>query len=222
MVKKTILPLIAIVSNASIAKSLSQKFTSNKYYFAIMEEPWVLRIDAENEIIRRNNLLALFQHEYLILAGCEEKTRDLFMKHFPRKYHRRVIVIEEDAGIDKFMGILKKYLNKSTVDKQYIDFSELQHLATSEQIAVIEKSDSIGEVIAENFCIANGYKILKVEKVTKELADEVDELLRNWNLAEDSLIRKESKDELFKIFRSRVGKLVMEFYLLDLLLRIFF
>jgi len=207
MVKKTILPLIAIVSNASIAKSLSQKFTSNKYYFAIMEEPWVSRIDAENEIVRRNNLLALFQHEYLILAGCEEKTRDLFMKHFPRKYHRRVIVIEEDAGIDKFMGILKKYLNKSTVDKQYIDLSELQHLATSEQIAIIEKSDSIGEVIAENFCIANGYKILKVEKVTKELADEVDELLRNWNLAENSLIRKESKDELFKIFRSRVGKL---------------
>lgn len=205
--KKTILPLIAIVSNASIAKSLSQKFTSNKYYFAIMEEPWVSRIDAENEIIRRINLLALFQHEYLILAGCEEKTRDLFMKHFPRKYHRRVIVIEEDAGIDKFMGILKKYLNKSTVNKQYIDLSELQHLATSEQIAVIEKSDSIGEVIAENFCIANGYKILKVEKVTKELAGEVDELLRNWNLAEDSLIRKESKDELFKIFRSRVGKL---------------
>ncbi|MBU4509649.1 MAG: hypothetical protein L6305_08525 [Actinomycetia bacterium] len=205
--KKTILPLIAIVGNASIARALSERFTGSKYYFAIMEEPWVSRPDAENEITRRNNLLASFQHEYLILAGCGEKTRELFMKHFPRKYHRRVIVIEEDAGIDKFMGILKKYLNKSTVDKQYIDLSELQHLATSEQIAVIEKSDSIGEVIAENFCIANGYKILKVEKVTKELADEVDELLRNWNLAEDSLIRKESKDELFKIFRSRVGKL---------------
>ena len=205
--KKTILPLMAIVGNASIARALSERFTRSKYYFAIMEEPWVSRPDAENEIIRRNNLLASFQHEYLILAGCGEKTRELFMKHFPLKYHRRVIVIEEDAGIDKFMGILKKYLNKSTVDKQYIDLSELQHLATSEQIAVIEKSDSIGEVIAENFCIANGYKILKVEKVTKELADEVDELLRNWNLAEDSLIRKESKDELFKILRSRVGKL---------------
>jgi len=205
--KKTILPLISIVGNASIARALSKRFTGSKYYFAIMEEPWVLRLDAENEIIRRNNLLASFQHEYLILAGCGKKTRELFMKHFPRKYHGRVIIIEEDAGIDKFMGILKKYLNKSTVDKQYIDLSELQHLATSEQIAVIEKSDSIGEVIAENFCIANGYKILKVEKVTKKLADEVDELLRNWNLAEDSLVRKESKDELFKIFRSRVGKL---------------
>ena len=205
--KKTILPLISIVGNASIARALSERFTGSKYYFAIMEEPWVSRPDAENEIVRRNNLLASFQHEYLILAGCGEKTRELFMKHFPRKYYRRVIVIEEDTGIDNFMGILKKYLNKSTVDKQYIDLSELQHLATSEQIAVIEKSDSIGEVIAENFCIANGYKILKVEKVTKELADEVDELLRNWNLAEDSLIRKESKDELFKIFRSRVGKL---------------
>ena len=205
--KKTILPLMAIVGNASIARALSERFTGSKYYFAIMEEPWVSRPDAENEIIRRNNLLASFQHEYLILAGCGKKTRELFMKHFPRKYHRRVIVIEEDAGIDKFMGILKKYLNKSTVDKQYIDLYELQHLATGEQIAVIEKSDLIGEVIAENFCIANGYKILKVEKVTKELADEVDELLRNWNLAKDSLIRKESKDELFKIFRSRVGKL---------------
>jgi hypothetical protein len=205
--KKTILPLMAIVGNASIARVLSERFTGSKCYFAIMEEPWVLRPDASNEIIKRNNLLASFQHEYLILAGCGEKTRELFMKIFPQKYHRRVIVIEEDAGIDKFIEILKKYLNKSTVDKQYIDLSELQHLATSEQIAVIEKSDSIGEVIAENFCIANGYKILKVEKVTKELADEVDELLRNWNLAEDSLIRKESKDELFNIFRSRVGKL---------------
>lgn len=206
-IKNTILPLIVIAGNASIARSLSEKFTGSKYYFAIMEEPWVLRPDAKNEIIRRNNLLHFIPHEHLILAGCGDKTRELFMKHFPRKYHRRVIVIEEDAGIDKFMGILKKYLNKSTVDKQYIDLSELQHLATSEQIAVIEESGSIGEVIAENFCIANGYKILKVEEVTKKLADEVEELLRNWNLAEDSLIRKEAKDELFKIFRNRVGKL---------------
>jgi len=205
--KKTILPLIAIVGNASIARALSERFTGSKYYFAIMEEPWVSRLDAENEIIKRNNLLAYIQHEHLILAGCGEKTRELFMKHFPRTYHRKVIVIEEETAIDKFMGVLKKYLNKSTVDKQYIDLSELEHLASSEQIAVIEKSGSIGEVIAENFCIANGYKILKVEKITKKLADEVEELLRNWNLAEDSLIRKEAKDELFKIFRNRVGRL---------------
>ena len=205
--KKTILPLISIVGNASIARALSERFTGSKYYFAIMEEPWVSRLDAENEIIKRNNLLAYIQHEHLILAGCGEKTRELFMKHFPRKYHRKVIVIEEEAAIDKSMAVLKKYLSKSTADKQYIDLSKLQYLATSEQIAVIEKSGSIGEVIAENFCIANGYKILKVEKVTKKLVDEVEELLRNWNLAEDSLIRKEAKDELFKIIRNRVGKL---------------
>jgi len=165
--KKTILPLIAIVGNASIARALSERFTGSKYYFAIMEEPWVLRPDAKNEIIRRNNLLHFIQHEYLILADCGEKTRELFMKHFPRTYQRKVIVIEEEAAIDKSMRVLKKYLNKSTVDKQYIDLSELEHLSTSEQIAVIEKSGSIGEVIAENFCIANGYKILKAEKVTK-------------------------------------------------------
>ena len=205
--KKIILPLIAIVGNASIARALSERFTGSKYYFAIMEEPWVLRPDAKNEIIRRNNLLHFIQHEHLILAGCGEKTRELFMKHFPRTYQRKVIVIEGKAAIDKSMGVLKKYLNKSTVDKQYIDLSELEHLATSEQIAVIEKSGSTGEVIAENFCIANGYKILKVQKVTKKLTEEVEELLRNWNLASDSLIRKEAKDELFKIFRNRVGKL---------------
>ena len=207
LIKNTILPLIAIVGNASIAKSLSQRFAGNKYYFAIMEEPWVSRLDAKNEIIRRNNLLALFQHEYLILAGCEEKTRDLFIKHFPQRYLRKVIVIEEETAIDESMTNLKKYLSESTTDKQYIDLSELQYLSTSEQIAVIEKSGSIGEVIAENFCMANGYKILKVEKVTKKLVDEAEELLRNWNMAEDSLLQKEAKDELFKIIRNRVGKL---------------
>jgi len=205
--KKTILPLIAIVGNASIARALSERFTGSKYYFAIMEEPWVLRPDAKNEIIRRKNLLHFIQHEHLVLACCGEKTRELFMKHFPRTYQRKVIVIEGEAAIDKSMGVLKKYLNKSTVNKQYIDLSELEHLATSEQIAVIEKSGSTGEVIAENFCIANRYKILKVQKVTKKLTEEVEELLRNWNLASDSLIRKEAKDELFKIFRNRVGKL---------------
>ena len=205
--KKTILPLIAIVGNASIARALSERFTGSKYYFAIMEEPWILRPDAENEIIKRNNLLAFIQHEHLILAGCGEKTRKLFMKRFPRTYQGKIIVIEEEAAIDKSMRVLKKYLNKSTVDKQNIDLSELEHLATSEQIAVIEKSGSTGEVIAENFCIANGYKILKVQKVTKKLTEEVEELLRNWNLASDNLIRKEAKDELFKIFRNRVGKI---------------
>ena len=207
MMKKIILPLIVIAGNASVARALSERFASSKHYFAIMEAPWVSRVDAENEIIKRNNLLSFIKHEYLIMAGCEEKIRKLFMKLFPKTYHKKIIVIEGDSDIEKIMGYLKKYLNKNTVDKQYINLSELEHLATNEQIAVIEKSDSIGEVIAENFCITNGYKILKVEKVTKKLTEEVEGLLRNWNLASDSLIRKEAKDELFYILRSRVGKL---------------
>jgi len=207
MMKKIILPLIAIAGNTSVARALSERFASSKHYFAIMEAPWVSRLDAENEIVKRNNLLAYIQHEHLILAGCGERIRKLFMKRFPKTYHKKIIVIEGDSDIEKFMGYLKKYLNKNTVDKQYINLSELENLACSEQIAVIEKSDSIGEIIAENFCITNGYKILKVEKVTKKLTEEVEELLRNWNLASDSLIQKEAKDELFYILRSRVGKL---------------
>jgi len=204
---KSILPVIAIVGDVHIAKALSEKFANSDAYFAILEEPWVSRPDAKNEITKRNNLLAFNRHDYLILAGCCKKSVDLFMSQFPQSYRKKVIVIENEATIESSITSLKKYFTNNTADKQYITLSELEGLSHNEQVAVIENSDSIGEVIAEIFCISNGYKILKIEKVTRKFAEETEELLRSWNIAEDQLVRRNAGDELFKILRSRVGRL---------------
>lgn len=204
---KTIQPIIAIVGNANIAEFLSGKFAGNKGYFAIMEEPWIKRPDSENEIIGRNNLLACIKHDYLILAGCEEKTCELFLNRFPESYHKKIIIIKDEQDIDKNRNILEKYLSDSEPNKQYISTSQLGNLSKDENIAIIENSDSIGVVIAENFCIAEGYKILRIEKATLELVDNIVDLLRKWNLHKDSMICEDAKNDLFKILRNRIGNL---------------
>jgi len=74
-------------------------------------------------------------------------------------------------------------------------------------IGVIESANSIGEIVAENFCLANGYKVLKIKDASKELQDECEDLLRVWNCGSDSLLRNDAKERLFNILRERVGTL---------------
>ena len=190
-----------------IAKELSERFAGEKNYFAIMEEPWVSRPDAEHEVIRRNNLLAVIPHEHLLIAGCNEKSYELMTKGFPRKYKEKVIEIKNEENIREMLKPILKYSNKNKIKMPYIEHDELKNLSTSEQIAVIENSNSIGEVIAENFCIANGYKILKIEDASEELVNECEELLRDWNCSDSGLLQDEAGEKLFKLLRSRTGDL---------------
>lgn len=205
--KKLISSVFAIVGNPGIARFLSEKFAGDKYYFAIMEEPWIKRPDAENEIIRRNNLSAFIRHEYLILAGCETKTCELFFNHLPKSYHKKIIIINNSQELDKYIDVLAKYFVTNDVNKQYISLSQLDNLSHGDKIAIIETSGSIGEVIAENFCIAEGYKILKIEKATSELTDDIEDLLRAWNLGEDDVVRENAREKLFGILKNRTGNL---------------
>lgn len=204
---KKILPIIAMVGNAKVAKELSERFAGEKSYFAIMEEPWVSRPDAHHEVIRRNNLLALIPHNHLVIAGCREESCNLVMRALPRKYRQRVIKIKNEKNICEMLKPILRYSNKNRIKMPYIEHNELTSLSSSEQIAVIENSDSIGEVIAENFCVANGYKILKVERASEELVNQCEELMRDWNCSEDSLSRNEAKQKLFQLLRNRTGDL---------------
>jgi len=204
---KKILPVIAIVGNAKIAKELSKRFAGRKNYFAIMEEPWTSRPDAKHEVIRRNNLLAVIPHNHLVIAECNEKCYGLMMGRFPPEYKEKVIKIKNEENIYGRLRSILQHSAKNKIKMPYVEYEELRNLSGSEQIAVIENSNSIGEIIAENFCIANGYKILRIESASEELVDECEELMRDWNCSEDSLLRNEAKEKLFKLLRNRTRDL---------------
>lgn len=198
------IPIIAIVGNVALAKCLSELFTNEKTYFALMEEPWVERPDATNEVIRRTNLLAKIPHENLIIAGCSDKTLNLIDKHFPPAYKKKVILIKNEDSLEEKIECLSRYRSKNRITP-YITQGDLCEISASEKIAVIEQSGSIGEVIAESFCISHGYKIMKVLNASKETVDEYEELLRQWNCDENDLARAAGKEGLFTLLRGRVG-----------------
>lgn len=204
---RTILPIVAIVGDIDLAKKLSERFANERKYFAIMEEPWLSRIDADNEVVKRNNLLAFTKHNYLILAGCKENTYKLLTEKFPERYRAKVIVINNYSDLEKVPSDVRNYFNKTNPRNPYISYSEVERLSDSAKIGVIENINSIGETIAENFCLANGYNILKIKGTSKELQNECEDLLRAWNCASDSLVRTEARERLFNILRERVGAL---------------
>ncbi len=200
-------PVIAIVGNVQVARALSQRFLAHRDYFAMMEEPRLARDDSGAEILRRTNLLGTIPHEYLILAGCSRETRELLQRGFSLEYRQRVIEVEDECTMDDVLKPASNYCVKQEPDASPIDECGLGSLLASERIGVIEKSDCVGEVIAENYCVANGYKILKIQPATQELVDECEDLLREWNCSEISLRRSQAKERLFTLLRDRVGGL---------------
>lgn len=200
-------PIIAIVGNVNFARYLSDKFARKNVYFAIIEEPWIKRPDKENEIVRRNNLLSVIKHRYLILAGCKEETCKLFIDGFPEGYNKNVIIIKDENDFMKYNYIFKDYFNSNNIDKQYVSISQLDKLCENDKLAVIEESNSIGNVIAENFCVANEYKIMKVGKITKEMVENTEDLLREWNNGSNNIICGEAKNILFDNLRKNINGL---------------
>lgn len=204
--RPNMIPVFCIAGNAELASKLSERFTGPSAYFAIMEEPWVNRSDAENEVLRRTNLLALHRHEFLILAGCSEKTVSMLSAKYAEAYRSKVITIQDIGELEQHEGRLGSYLQAEKLEKQYVAHGDLCEVSTDTKLAVIEKSGTIGQVIAENFCLAENYRIMLVDEASVDSVDGIEELLREWNLAESAALREESRIRLFQVLRDRVHR----------------
>ena len=200
-----LLPIIAIVGTRQMAEALSQKFARRGTYFAIMEEPGIERPDAGNEISGRTNLLSFIRHEYVILAGCKQKSCELIRARFPKASLDRVIDVHDLGELGNKLSFLVKYDSKEKRSIISIDHGDVKNLSANDQVGVIEKSDSVGEVIAENYCLANNYKVLKIDSASENMVEQCEDLLTAWNSHEDSLLRNEAKNRLFTMLRERVG-----------------
>lgn len=212
--KNILSPIFAIAGSPTIAKRLSERFSKSSLYFAIMEEPWTQRHDAENEVKSRNNLLAYFDadHEWLILAGCSEKTLDMFKTIFsPAYWQKRIIVIKNENEIDKLIAPLVTYAVNEKQEDLLISHRDIFKLTPADTVAVIESSNSLGEIIALNLSRAKGYKILKVNSPSREEVDEFEDLLRDWNsgyqIARDNLFLR-LRDKLGSLEKTSVGKII--------------
>lgn len=204
---KRIFPVIAIVGSYEMARKLSERFSRKESYFAIIEEPWVSRPDANLQVLKLNNLIAVLPHNCLVIAGCSDETRSLLKKQFPDQYLRKIIEINFLEEVDEKLEPVKRYFNKNKVDLPIIKYEDVKTLSVNEQVGAIEASNSIGEVIAENFCLANNYKILKIEFASDVLRGECEDLLRDWNCGESSILKNLAQEKLFSILRERVRDL---------------
>ncbi len=174
----------------------------------MMEEPWISRPDVENEVIRRSSLLARVPHHHLVVAGCSDKSSDLMMSRFPRQYTKNsVIQIREYKQLCTELEPLLHHQRRRHTEVPWISYEELNSLSATDQLAVIEQSESIGRIIAENFCIANGYRILGIEASSQELVNDCENLMRQWNCADDAILRNRARDELFGLLRARTRDL---------------
>jgi hypothetical protein len=207
MSKKS-LPVIAIVGNRDFGKALAQRFASGKYYFPILEEPWMSRPDARNEVLKRNNLLAQIRHECVVLAGCNETTIEMLKELVPGRYwEKRVVVIRSHEDMEEALKPVRSYMVTNNASVNDIRTREINSLGGDDQVGVIEESNSLGEVIAETFCSFNGYKIVKIPAASQRDVDTCEDLFRAWNCAPEDSARHLARQQLFELLRSRIGNL---------------
>ncbi len=202
-----ILPVICIAGDAKLAAQLSARFAVSSTYFAVMEEPRVGRPDASAEIMRRTNLLGVHDHDLLILAGCSSSTIELLTEQFPPRYASSVITIQDMKGLKEYSRVLARFTQIDKARKEIVTPDELPSVPRESKLAVIERSGSVGQVIAENFCVAEGYHIMFIDEASQETVDEIEESLRQWNLAQSSLVKEESRAKLFKTLRNSLSGL---------------
>lgn len=86
----SLLPILIIGDKPRLVAKISALIAKSGNYTPVLDGPRMFRIDAEAEVIRRNNAAARFQPKRIILADIEDETAAMFISRFPKNVVYRV------------------------------------------------------------------------------------------------------------------------------------
>lgn len=205
----TLGPLAAIVEDYTIARALSVALNCKYNYFPMMEAPWVNQGDEERDLadcVRRVNCLALIQNEQLVVQMKESNKAIAYMGHqFSESYKAGVISLR---GIDDAVKLLSKVTKVSSPAEPRRKKKQEPLLKNGARVAVIEETETVSQVIAENFAVATGRTILLIPPPSKAAIELCEELLVAWDAAADPITRENARDGVFSILSASVEHLL--------------
>lgn len=214
MQKAPILSKFLIISdNPHLTAQISSLLGKRGHYTPVVDCPRLTRHDADNEVLRRNNIAARFQPSPIIFAGVEQKVKDSFKKKLPDKIVEYVESIEDLSKIKKLhfkrpeekltwgkenigIGLLlalrqnKEIVFSEDGESNNSAYSDLEHLV------VCEEGDELVQVIAANYAYSIGAGLLFIPELKEGKAETICEAF--YSSADHADINQSEKLEQLK------------------------
>jgi len=182
--------LLIIGDDPFLVAQLSSVLAKKGHYTPVVDAPRLTRMDADNEVLRRNNVAARYQPKSIILAGATKIIKESFQGHLPDKIVDYVDSIEDfkttkaapskwpedkfvwgkdNVGIGLLQALRKKQeiVFNEDVSGTIIVNPELEH------IVVCEEGDELTQVIAANYAFSIGAGLCLIPEIEEEKALEI-------------------------------------------------
>lgn len=222
----SLIPVLVMGDNARLLAKISSVLAQRGSYVPLVDGPRLKRMDAEVEVIRRNNAAARVQPKAIIFAGLAESVRSNFAGRFPAK---RCFAVEDimslrraDHGLPMRpkkvltwgrsrigVGLFTALNQKREIEFSDIDTPEVVVTSRSVHLVACEDGDDFAQVLAANYAYSIDADFCLIPSIRDEDADQL--LERLYGLYDDahnapSQTLQSVKDEL----RSRAGPIPVE------------
>lgn len=189
---------ILCVGNDPLLTALVSSYHSQPgEYFSVVEAPRLQRPDWENEIARRNNIIAKMKPEKVLLVGLQSNEKAALKKYIPPSM---IIEIDDPAQVEERIGqyfkipneelvcpknriaeglfLAKKDKKKLRITTQKIEFiPERMILGEGSHLLISEKRNDLAPLVAANYAHSIGSKFLLIPEPTemsiKDIAEDL-------------------------------------------------
>jgi hypothetical protein len=172
---------------------ISSFFNEIGHYFPVMDEPRLTREDASNEVIRRNNALAIIKPNTIIYADVSEESKREFSSRIPKE---KIIELNNRDEVNGKLSYKKTHPDeilhwgreriaigllqaKQTGKRLKIDLEESPSIfkleGTSGNLVICEERKDIAPVIAANYAYSIGAGLSIIPEMPSELVNEINE-----------------------------------------------
>jgi hypothetical protein len=210
---------VLIGDDAHLLAELSAILGRKRTYLPVLDGPRIHRPDLDQEVIRRNNAVALIQPERILFAGLPASTCDLFAPYFPDA--QRVSSASEVS--DDFpsaqarptltwgknrvgLGLLHALKNRQRLAFEDTESPSGGFALDSRHVVLCEEGDEQAQVVAANYAFSIDAGLALIPSFP---TDEADALLEDlYNLGFDPAVSAATFLPAFRErLRSHVGAL---------------
>lgn len=218
-----LLPTLLMGDDPYLLAELSALMAKKCHYLPVIDAPRMGRIDAEAEVIRRNNAVARSKAQTIVMANLSKEARNKFSTRFPA--HMTLHVQNASDVTPKTLGAPVRSGAPLTWGRRHIAIGLLKALRKKEPITFVDKEvderflkpeggghlivceedNELTQVIAANYAYALGAGLMLIKSVAK---DEAIAICEAFYIAYDN--RSQSITETLDGLRGRLRAMLGE------------
>src|SRR5450759_345113 len=183
---------LVIGDDAQLLANISSVLARKNCYLPVLDSPRMKRLDAEDEVIRRNNAAACVQPKAIFFAGLEYSSYSEFKSHFPSNRCFQVSNVDElrqaPHQLPMRPSVTLKWgrnhigigLLNALRAKREIEFTDAEspvEMVSSESghLVVCEEGNNLAQVIAANYEYSMCAGLFLIPNVSKDDAERIRE-----------------------------------------------